>query len=193
RPLSITQGRPPPGPPRMGFAGPTYGPVTGAIVSNFRTVPGSALAAVPRLTRAMSTAKPAGSASRRIFFTNDHLPGALSSVPAMRWHADGYVQWLRRVAVVGGYYAAQRGGPHGVKNHTTDHGNRRCGRRDGLHRRGARRGVAPAGRPGARSGGFQSCPGRGTRRQPRATSRVRECRGDAGRLAGRGGPQPLVE
>src|SRR5712691_1150136 len=95
RPLSIIQGRPPPGTPRMGFDAPTYGPVTGAIGSNFRIVPGSALAAVPRLASATSTAKPAGSASRPIIFTDDHLPCAFGRMPTRSWHAHNYAQGLR--------------------------------------------------------------------------------------------------
>jgi hypothetical protein len=58
----------------MEFEAPTYGPVTGAIVPNFRIVPGSALAAVPRLRRATSAANPAGSASRPIIARNIFEP-----------------------------------------------------------------------------------------------------------------------
>src|SRR5215469_3918344 len=58
----MIHGSPPPGTVRIGFAVPTYGPVTGVIVVNLRIVPGSAPAGADapstgtRLTRATPSA-----------------------------------------------------------------------------------------------------------------------------------------
>src|SRR5215472_1545358 len=58
----MIHGSPPPGTVRIGLAAPTYGPVTGVIVVNFKIVPGSAPAGADapstgtRLTRATPSA-----------------------------------------------------------------------------------------------------------------------------------------
>src|SRR5215467_9800343 len=58
----MIHGSPPPGTVRIGLAVPTYGPVTGVIVVNFKIVPGSAPAGADapstgtRLTRATPSA-----------------------------------------------------------------------------------------------------------------------------------------
>src|SRR5215472_16062999 len=58
----MIHGSPPPGTVRIGLAAPTYGPVTGVIVVNFKIVPGSAPAGADapstgtKLTRATPSA-----------------------------------------------------------------------------------------------------------------------------------------
>src|SRR6266536_2968057 len=86
------QGSPPPGTPRTGFAGPTYGPVTGVIVSNFRIVagPGPVEAATPCTAATLTRAAPPIMPSSQLILRISHLfPGhADSTVTPLSAHAS---------------------------------------------------------------------------------------------------------
>src|SRR5215813_891159 len=74
-PAVSIQGSPPPATPRMGLAGPTYGPVTGVIVENFSTVagPGLAEAATPCTATALTRAAPPRAASSQLILRISYL------------------------------------------------------------------------------------------------------------------------
>src|SRR6516165_3165166 len=65
----MIHGSPPPGIVRIGFAVPTYGPVTGVIEVNFKIVPGSAPAGAdaPSTGTKLTRATPSAASSHLIF------------------------------------------------------------------------------------------------------------------------------
>src|SRR5215472_8161940 len=82
----MIHGSPPPGTVRIGLAAPTYGPVTGVIVVNFKIVPGSAPAGAdaPSTGTRLTRATPSAASSHLILLIFCLLlrePGQRSAVP----------------------------------------------------------------------------------------------------------------
>src|SRR5499427_10651063 len=103
----MIHGSPPPGTVRIGFAVPTYGPVTGVIVVNLRIVPGSAPAGAdaPSTGTTLTRATPSAANSHLILLIFCLLlrePRQGSAGPAARAPplshvpAPGPVQRVRR-------------------------------------------------------------------------------------------------
>src|SRR6266567_263217 len=104
-----------------------------------------------------------------------HLEGSHPSARFMRFADPAEARARSRelnkiVAAWGSLTPADRGSKKSPESEAHQR-NRSCGRRDRVHRRSARRGLAPLGCAGSRGRWIQPCPSLGTRRRPTRASR----------------------